>query len=247
MENRPIITITGRSPAAGAEKDDYQRYRKWADEVYGPLIIRAPESVDNDTYEIYQANPQYPRHIHILHYKTLIAREISNKTSLSKDIDRERIAWDKRGVVDSLWNVTYAMIKSFRSQPVYSTDNKDTRIENMPIMHLEAYSLSREEQERYLNWFAGFGSDVFMPIFMKFPGVAGFDFFKDTGLRRAPFSEKHYPTLLSIIYFKSTEAFNDFTNSPELAGFLKATKNVFGRRLTYEWYVQYQLVKSWRK
>jgi hypothetical protein len=136
----------------------------------------------------------------------------------------------------------------FRSKPVYSDDNQDTRIENAPIMHLEGYRLLVEEQEKYLKWFTDFGCPIFMPLFMKIPGLAGYDWYKDTGLRGSREAERwEYPEYLSIIYFENLKANDDFVKSPEMAGFHKAIRSVIPYRLGYVWYVQYQLLKSFRK
>jgi heme-degrading monooxygenase HmoA len=241
MENRPIITLTGTNRAAGADPAIFQRYRKWSDEVYSPLLNREQKYPDNDWYELCRENPEYPERVHILHYRTLEAREAYSGTAIYNDIERERKSWHERGIVDYIWTVTLALIQSFRSQPLYISENSDTRIENAPIMHLEAYRLSREEQEQYLKWFREYGGNVFLPIFMKFPGLRGYDFYQEF------IAERQYPQFLSVIYFERMEAYQDFLKSPELAGFQKSLKSVFRRRLTYEWYVQYRLVKSWRK
>jgi hypothetical protein len=56
-----------------------------------------------------------------------------------------------------------------------------------------------------------------------------------------------YPPYLSIVHFESIEAYEKYEKSPELAGFRDHMKVPFPSGLDFKWYVQYQLVKSWRK
>jgi hypothetical protein len=139
-------------------------------------------------------------------------------------------------------------VRSFRSKPVFSDSNEDTRIENAPFLHLEAYRLSREEQNKYVKWFNEFGIPIFMPLFMKIPGFGGYDWYNNTGLRLRDFvAESEYPEYLSVMYFESIKQYDEFLISPELAGFYKAMRSVLPNRLIYSWYTQYQLFQSWRK
>ena len=211
-----------------------------------PLQMKIPEVTGYDSYQITRENPDYGIRAAIIHYKNLRDWKAARETSEGKAIMGEIESWRERGVRDQIWSAAYALIKSFRSKPVFSSDNQDTRIENAPIMHLEAYRLSAEEQEKYLKWFNDFGCTVFMPLFLKLPGLAGYDWYKDTGLRTRP-GQWEYPEYLSIIYFENLKAYEDFVKSPELAGFQKSIRSVIPRRLGYIWYVQYQLTHSLRK
>jgi hypothetical protein len=67
-----------------------------------------------------------------------------------------------------IWYPAYSLIKSFRSKPNYSNHNQ-ALIENAPVMYLEAYRTSPEEQEKYYKWFNEYGCNIFMPLFMKMP------------------------------------------------------------------------------
>jgi hypothetical protein len=42
MENTPVISMTFRSPAPGADPDVWDRYIKWSMEVYPPIILKVP-------------------------------------------------------------------------------------------------------------------------------------------------------------------------------------------------------------
>jgi heme-degrading monooxygenase HmoA len=80
------------------------------------------------------------------------------------------------------------------------------------------------------------------------PGLKGYDWYKyETSRKESDVREREYPKYLSIIYFENTQAFDGFVKSPEAEAFFKMMRSVFPRGLKYEWYAQYQLVKSFRR
>jgi hypothetical protein len=247
MENAPIIHLASRSPAPGADATIYKRYVKWTDEAYFPIQNTIPEAIGNYRYLIVRENPEYGSRASVHHFKNLRDWGAYMVSSDSKAIQGEVKSWQERGITDQIWSAAYAMVKSFRNKPAFESDNQDTRIENAPIMHLEAYRMSPEEQEIYLKWFNDFGYPVFMPLFMKLPGVAGYDWYRDTGQRAGHYAKWEYAPYLAIMYFENLDAFENFARSSELAGFQKSIRSVIPRRLEYIWYVQYQLDRSWRK
>jgi heme-degrading monooxygenase HmoA len=250
MENRPVIVLSGRSPTPGANPEVYQRYLKWQTEVYHPLVLKSSALTGIDNYQKIRETPQYPARITILHYQNLNDwRAYGNSPEFSA-ITQEQRSWVERGILDFIWFPVYGLIQSFRSQPFLVGGNGNTKIENAPFMHMEAYRLSPEEEEKCINWFNEYGCSVFMPLFMKIPGLMGYDRYEITALRRAGreyIEEMEYPRYLSLIYFENQKFFEDFEKSPELAGYLKVLRSVLPRRLKYDWYVQYQLVMRLRK
>jgi hypothetical protein len=248
MEHAPVIQLTSRSPAPGADVAVYERYVNWGNEVYIPLRMRIPEMTGVDAYQLVGENPGYGIRVTVDHHKNLVDLKAVQASSEMKAILGDLTSWTERGITDQMWAVAYSLIKSFRSQPVQSSDNQDTRIDGAAIMHLEAFRLSAAELGKYLKWLEDFGRPIFMPLFMKLPGLIGYDWYKDTGLRGSQDGERwEYPECLSIIYFETLKDYDNFVKSPELAGFQKAIRSIIPYRLGYIWNVQYQLVKSWRK
>jgi len=75
-------------------------------------------------------------------------------------------------------------------------------------MHLEAYRLSPENQDKYNNWFYEYGFNIFLPLFMKRPGLKGYDYFKfSRSAYRTDIRETEYPAFVSMIYFENIQAF----------------------------------------
>jgi hypothetical protein len=71
MENRPVITLTGYSPAPGADVAAFERYQKWSAEVYGPLNLKIPEVSSCASYKIIRQNPEYPMLMSMIFYRNI--------------------------------------------------------------------------------------------------------------------------------------------------------------------------------
>jgi hypothetical protein len=248
MENRPVITISANSPAPAGDSDAYERYQQWSQEVYGPLNLKIPEVSGGDYYKIVKENAEYPLMVGITHYKNIKDWSAYAPSAEGIALQQEFRSWEERGILEMIWYPAYGLLKSFRNKPSPSSSYHSTLIENAPILYFEAFRLSLEEQEKYFKWFNDYGCNVFMPLFLKLPGFKGYDWYEDTGLRRRnDVRESEYPKYFSAIYFENIKACEDFQKSAELAAFQKSMRSVFPRGLNLKWYVQYQLVKSWRK
>jgi heme-degrading monooxygenase HmoA len=248
MENAPVITINANSPAPGADSEVYERYRKWGLEVYGPLNLKIPEVSGHDQYKIIKENLEYPLWVSLTHYQNLRDWSAYAPSAVGNDIQNDLKSWEERRIVERIWLPAYALIKSFRSKSSLPASYETTMIDNAPTMYLEAFRLSIEEQERYYKWFTDYGCNLFMPLIMKLPGLLGYDWYEDTGLRRRQdIRETKYPKYLSIIYFENLKAYEDYEKSSEFVALQKSMRSVFPHGLNYKWHVQYQLMKSFRK
>jgi hypothetical protein len=249
MENAPVINVGGASPAPGADIDVWNRYENWLCEVYLPLLTsKIPGATGADRYWIIKENPLYPSRITIRHFQNLKMSENSNKLPERIAVEEEMATWVKRHVIDYVWATSYILIKSFRSEPSDSPGVGDTKIENAPIMHIESYRLRPEDEEKYVKWLNDYGFNVLIPLFVGLPGLKGYDCYKHTGLKGiSEVREWEYPPYLSIVYFENVEAFENYEKSRELVAYQKALRNVFPNGLNLRWYVEYQLVRSWRK
>jgi len=248
MENRPIITIMADSPTPGADSEVYERYLKWAREVYAPIVIGISEVVGLENYKIVKDNREYPLEVSITHYQNIRGWSAFTPSSSGTAIIKEFRSWEERGILEMIWYPAYALLKSFRSNSSSPNWQETTMIDKAPIIYLEAYRTSPEEQEKYYKWFSEFGCNLFMPLILKLPGLMGYDWYEDTGLRRRQdIRDTEYPKYLSIIYFENFEAYENYEKSPELVALQKSMRSVFPHGLNLKWQVQYQLVKSWRK
>jgi len=249
MENRPVINLAGASPAPGADVETWNRYEKWMNEVYIPMVdMKLPGTTGIDRYLIIKENFLYPSRISIRHFQDLKTWDNSNKLPERIAIQEEMASWVKRHVIDYIWATPCTLVKSFRSEPAGTVGIKDTKIENAPIMHIEGYHLRPDEAEQHSKWLNEYGFNAFVPLFVGLPGLRGYDCFENTGLTGlTKVRECDYPQHLSILYFENIAAFENYEKSRELVAFQKAIANIFPSGLNYRWYVQYQLTKSWRK
>jgi len=248
MENRPVMSFSGMSPAPGADSEIYGRFVNWMTEVYAPLHMTVPGRTGMDMYKIVTANPEYPSLLGLLHYKNIQAREASITNPERIAVANELNAWIKRRVMVYVWVAPYELVKSFRSEQANKQSKEDTMIENAPILHIEGYRFRQGDQEKYANWLNDYAFNSFVPLIIGLPRIKGYDCYKNIGSKTlVESSEWDYPDSVSALYFEDIAAFENYTKSRELLAFQKATLNVFPNGLNLKWYVQYQLIKSWRK
>jgi heme-degrading monooxygenase HmoA len=247
-QNAPLISLNFNNRMPGADAEVFERYTRWTTEVYMPLQMKFPTLKGIDYYRAVKESLDYPIIGYIYHWPSLKAWETFTDSPEGTAVRQETVVWIKRGVRDPIWSVVYELVRSFRSGSTSAIGQPDTLIENAPVMSLEAFRLSPEDEEKYVSWFTEYGCSSFVPLFLRLPGFKGYDWYKYTGPGRQSQNarEQEYPSYVSLIYFENTRAFDNFVKSPELASFLKVMRSVFAHGLGYEWYVQYQLIKSVR-
>lgn len=153
MENRPVIGITAISRAPRADLETWERFQNWRNEVYVPISMKIRRVLGSDRYKVLGESPEYAETMTIGHYNNLRGRIDYGASSENIGILKDFKAWADRGIAEQVWSTNYALIKGFRSKPTFSANSKDTRIENVPIVHFEAFRLSSEEQAKYFKWF----------------------------------------------------------------------------------------------
>jgi hypothetical protein len=246
MENAPVININFLNIAPGADDEIVKRYHKWITEVYHTMQMKIAGITGIDRYEIVRKNPEYPSICTIIHLKNIAAYENVVKTSEVQAVVEDLKTWVKRAIREGIWSVIYELVQSFRPITVSSGGERDTRIENAPIMHLEAYWMTPEEQEKFSKWFDVY-SRVFIPLFMRNCGLKGYDYFKFCCLGENISMETQYPPYISVLHFENLKAFDEFERSSEMVSFQSALRNILPFGLNYRRYVQYQLTNSLRK
>jgi hypothetical protein len=249
VENARVITLNGTSRYPGADPVVWERFRKWQQEVYGQVQMRVPQRRQVDMYQSARGIPLFPAILRILHYENYAGYEESRKNSEAQSISSEYSNWMQRGIIDVTWSAVYRLISGYRSERYNSTEQADTRIENAPYLHLEAYRLPPEDTEKYRKWFIEVCSRVFVPLFLKQTGFKRYDFFEfvNIAVNYDSLLYKEYPAYLSIIYFENPQAFENFEKSNELEVCKTTLRDIFPGGLKYDWYVQYELLQTWRK
>jgi hypothetical protein len=183
MENAPVITVNGFSPYPGADPELWERFTKWGNEVYVPLMLKNPGRTGSDTYQITRQNPLYPFRLRIHHLTDLASQRRASVSAEQIAIQTDNNTWRTRNVMEVVWGGIYQLAFNFRGGSLVSSPKSDTRIENAPVLHLEAFRFSPEEQEKYNKWFTEYGQNIFIPLYFKQAGVKGFDCYENTGCK----------------------------------------------------------------
>ena len=249
MDDTPLIRIL----AINIQPEYEERYGNWVKEAYYPLLITVPGYKGFDYCQIVRENPQYTKILAIQHH--------ANRSDMLKvrsdpkliDVFRDMITtWTSRSEV--IWFAPYQLMRSFKTEGVDLRGDTTLKAESAPIIHIEGYAISPEEEEKYASWFIKWGYELYVPLIMKLPGLKEYAWYKLIGvdLKGLPdyYNPKRpveYPLHLSILRFESIAAYDRYSKSIELAGFREAMRVPFPSGLDYKWYVQYQIVKSWRK
>ena len=249
MENAPVIRIVARR----FQPEYEERQLKWFLEAYAPLFITVPGYEEIEHYHIFKENPQYNKNLTIYHFENwsqqLKTRSDQRVKDISKDVET---TWASRS--ETVWYVHYAQIASFKKDLTNPGGNSVPESKNSRIIHLEGYTFPNPEQETFDTWFNKLGKELFIPLLMKSTDLREYaqyrlieDTWKGVGDVYRTKRPVEYPTYLSILTFDNINSFENYEKSLELAAFRYALNLTFPGVLDYKWYVQYQLIKSFRK
>jgi len=249
MENIPVIRIL----AQRIQPDYEERFLNWALEAYCPLQITIPGNEEIDLYQLVRENPQYTKGLYIYHYANrrtpVEIRSDQRWKDITKDIET---TWASRA--ETVWFPAYEQIASFKKESTNPGGNSVSEGKKLPVIHLEGYTFLNSEQERYDAWFDKSGQEAFIPLLMRLPGLREYTRYKlidvdPTGLTAIQRIKRpiEYPPRLSILTFDNIKAFENYEKSLELEAFKRALEAYFPFGLNYQWYVQYRLIRSYRK
>jgi hypothetical protein len=249
MEN-PVIRIWGMKVQSEYEN----KWHDWQLGAYTPLWMNIPEVQGDDFYRIAIERPEYNKYLSIFHYKDrngpIKIRTDKRFIDIQNDMTK---TWSNK--IEVSWRAGYEQIIKYTKHSDISNVNSKPGLASSALIHLEGFSFSNpENQEKYDTWFEKWGTEVFVPLLMKSTGLNEYTRYGLIDITAAglneintPKREAAYPTRLSILGFDSLQAFKDYENSMELAAFRSALQTLFPLGLDCQWYVQYQLEKSFRK
>ena len=228
---------------------EYQeRFGKWMMEVYFPLGIKLGRKA-TERYQIVKEHPDYVKNISIHYYEDFEAmvNHFANPEVVYIYDDLKTTYGPRREVV---WGAAYQVLKSFIKSSA-DAPAKGTEInENTPVIHLEGYRLAPEELGKYNTWFAKWGYGFYMPSLMKLRGLKEYNYCRILDFVSHevmwPKDILVHPIYLSVLQFENLKAFQNYEKSMELAAFREAIKVPFPKGLNFQWYVQYQLMGSWK-
>jgi hypothetical protein len=146
----------------------------------------------------------------------------------------------------TLWSALFELKMSFRNGAVFTPPGKEiTAANSAPIIYLSAFDVSPFLHDKYEEWFSHWGYDIFLPLFMKLPGITGYDLYKFIQIHKHTTTSKllanDYPVFVSILYFEKPNDLENFKKSRELAAFQKVMLADFSGALNTKWDVAYEL------
>jgi hypothetical protein len=248
MEDAPVIRIQ----TLKIQPEYEQRFLNWTLEAYCPLLISLPGTPEINFYRIVKENPLYTRYFWIYHYINRQAPVAVRSDQKWKDIVKDiETTWSSR--IEMVWFPAYEQIASIKKEQLNPVSTPFTESKQSPVIHLEGYAFSSNEAEKYDNWFDKAGPEVFIPLLLRLPGFREYTRYKlididPTGLTvQRTKRPVEYPPRLSILTFDDMDVFENYEKSLELAAFKYALQAPFPPGLNYQWYVQYQLERSYRK
>lgn len=182
---------------------------------------------------------------------------IDTKRAADSWIDPGRLALVKDQVslfakygAEFVWRAIYKCVFGFRNGAVFSTTEREATLAGRaPIVYLTALKLSPFIENNYEEWFSHQGYNIYVPLLMKLTGIKGYDFFKL--IRNRPeleiARERDYPAFLSLLYFDSPSALENYQKSAELAAMQSAIQAYFSGTLNVKWDVAYKLNTFYRR
>jgi len=261
MENAPVIRLAAWK---FYKPEEHERFGKWNQEAYIPLLMKDPAGLKIDRFKIVRETSHYANFISIYYFGNVEDAKNNFHFGLTKEGQKGHpeytayandllATWvNKR---DVLWEVCYERIESLSKQGWKSDESggktsKDAR----PILHIEGLSLPPGEEKNYDSWFSEWARGAFIPILIKLPGLIQYDCYArpfsylPEREEYVPFMAKRpdYPQYVSLLWFEDIEHYEAYEKSEELAAFRRLTMRDLPN-LNFKWYVQYQLIGSWRK
>lgn len=250
MENAPIIRFGAIRPSPEIR----ERFDQWFNEFYYPELIKVRGVTVIERRRIVKENPDFPLTMSVSYFPSLQAwgdyLKDPLRTTLFNDM---RATWVDRYGGEVFWDGQYRLAKSFGKEPLIAQEgNQGLSFESTPFIHIAGFRLSPENLARYATWLATTGYGIWMTLFLRVPGLKRIDCLEFLGIGSAygkarPKQDPEYPPYVSVFHFDSLKACEDFEKSIELAAFREGIKASFPDGLDYKWYVQYQLIQSWRK
>jgi hypothetical protein len=245
VENKPIITLSGRTVPPAVE----EKYDQWTEGAYIPLYMKLPGIRGIDSYKIIKKNFEVPSRLVIYHRDNL---ENCKKTAVSQEgiaITRDReITF---GMVEAFYVSVYELSRTFKKGEPSAKVSNDTIVNDAPVIHIEGYEIPADKYEKYEGWFNKWASRVYVPLLLEIPGVKACNFFRlvdyrDPRYENVRFVESEMPRFISITYLQDSASAEEFNLSLQLAAFRRNMELEFQDNLKTVWNTEYQLFASHR-
>jgi hypothetical protein len=244
MENRPVISFTGRTAPADIE----EKWTMWREGAYIPLYLKAPGVRCIDTYKIIRKTHDLPDYIFIFHgdnFENFKKRQETNQEVAA--IDRDMNITFR--TVEQFWRNVYELIRSFRNNGA-AVKSMESIVDDAQVISIEGYKLPANEYDKYESWFIKWASRIYVPMLLRVSGVKACNFFrlldyKSPNWANDPVIEKDMPRYMSVTYYDNLKLAEDFRQSLDYIAFRRNMELEFASLKTV-WDTEYQLFSSHR-
>jgi hypothetical protein len=249
MENTSALLIG----ALSIQPDFREKYLRWYTEVYHPQEIKDPYVMAIDRYQIIQENIEYPRTFSIVYFESMRGVHTRWLNPELEAITKENDEYVRKGLITWTWAACHQLMRQFRNLQKTSEEEIKTNMVSGPIVHLEGLWLHQDQRKTYEEWLSRWGYEIYIPLLMKLPGIKEYkqlcllpydSAWPEAFKRKDPDA---HPLYLSMLYFEDLKGFETYDKSLERAAFRQSLLSLFPDPVNYRWYVQYQLIQSWRK
>jgi hypothetical protein len=246
MENNPVIRISGYTVKPEFE----ERFYQWTTEINVPLTFKTGLITRREGYRPLKGSLEYPEHLSIGFHDNLNALDrylIRPEVVASAN---DLATWSNRREV--FWAAVYQLMRRAENRQSDSKQTGDAfNPENPPVISIEAFRLSAEDEQKYLGWLSRWGYPVYIPLLLNIPGLIKLELYKlveydlPTGYKGE--NGTSHPPYMTILTFKNSHGFEAYEKSLERAAFGAGIEAYFLKGLTGQWYVQYKLNRIWWK
>jgi len=227
MENVPIISIIG----SRCRPDEEVKFNRWYSDVHIPMLLKYEGLTAVERYKVLTETPEYPTYWAIYHYDNLRAYDDRQKSpSLLAEVQKDMKATWPNGL-DIRWRVSYLEHKK------WSTSRAVSLSPNTVIHVVGVNGPAPEKDAEFNEWY----DNTHVPWLMKTGTIA------ESIRYRITQESKDYPAYLAVYYFENPKAFEAFSNHPERLAAIKELDEHWPNGIGRMWWVQYQLIKGWKR
>lgn len=224
MDN-PVIDIVASSP----RPEDIDKLEPWYADVHVPMLMKYGV-ISAERFKALTENPDYPAYLNMYHYANIRGYDERYSPQASAEISKDVQARWPNGY-GIRWRVWYIEHRKW-SAPGAASLGTDA------VIHVVGVNGPAPEKDAEFNeWY----DNTHVPWLMKTGTIA------QSVRYRIMQPNKDYPAYLAVYYFENPKAFEAFSNHPERLAAIKELDEHWPNGIGRMWWVQYQLIKGWKR
>ncbi len=233
----PVINIIG----SRCRPEEEAKFNEWYNNTHIPMLMRYEGLKAVERFKILVENPDYSTYIAVYHYDNLKGLEERAKSPSSAEAAAEvKTTWPEG--LDIRWRVSYIEHKKW-STPGASQLSTNT------VIHIVGVNGPAPEKDAEFNeWY----DKTHVPWLMKTGTISQSARYQITQPNNVSLTNlkaliKDYPTYLAVYYFANQKKYEEFSDHPERLAAIKELDEHWPNGIGRMWWVQYQLIKGWKR